>query len=710
MNSSSVGNVLRRLREQKSVSQSQIARQCELSPAKVSRIESNEVIPDEIELTKILSAIDTDMSREFRIFLKQEWNLEKPDFFHPDRTLFWKANQVLEKLDCSLESLRGLEQRSALYRTEIRQLVDFLRDQNHSVAIIGGIGIGKTTAICKLTSLEIPEATTPTTQAILEIGAGGTTLCEVVIKKGPAVGVLIKPRSENNIQQDVADLSEHLFSVANQQGKNPIQLGISEEVKRVILEMCDLSPQRIRDENGKRSLKRRDLELASSVSSATELSIALMTKLELHKRTLNVVWHEPETGIPAKTWLQNTFADVNNGRLEQFSIPSRIDVFVKEDIFEDRSLRLQVVDTKGIFRNAIRADLVEHFKNDHTLTVLCSTFNDAPNTDVQILLRTLQEMGIREVDDKSIICVLARPSEANVVKDAGVQVVDAQEGYEVKRDNVNERLQHMGLPSIETHFFNSLEDNPSELRDAIVQKIKEHRQSRREELQNAIVAVEDLVKSPPVFSSDLHIRSISELVAWLSQNKSIGQFEPKTQSVLIDGIGSVHPSTLHASIRRFGSWPNFDYYHYLGRGARKMAADRIYKKVNEIQDFITQMPNDSPQQGFLQSQALRLLDSSVKSLLQLVESAGMTAFRNELNSDKDFWNSLYFEWGVAVPGYRDRVATASKMWFENDLRKKCHTLISETIEKNWNDVALNLSKLLSTALVAESNQHGSLVE
>lgn len=113
-----------------------------------------------------------------------------------------------------------------------------LLKREHQVAFIGSIGIGKSTAICRLAGLEVAATDGPHPAPILEAGAGGITICEVHFRRGPSFGLIIEPSGDEETRADVTDFAEYVrgtdAAAAEGEGEEESQ-DISKEVERAIV-------------------------------------------------------------------------------------------------------------------------------------------------------------------------------------------------------------------------------------------------------------------------------------------------------------------------------------------------------------------------------------------------------------------------------------------------------------------------------------------
>ena len=215
-----LGRYIALLRERAGVSQAELAKRGGLSPAVVSRIESAERALTPEELITLLDALGTEEARAFLGYYRQEWSeLPRPPFDHRDRDVLWEIADALGQLRAvyARPDLKHVFQRQLhAYEEELGRIAAILGSRDYLVALIGSIGVGKSTMICRLTGLEVPGEDGQPAQPVLEVGGGGTTMCEVHLKRGPEYGLILAPRPMEVIRADVEDFCEYLLG--------PIQL------------------------------------------------------------------------------------------------------------------------------------------------------------------------------------------------------------------------------------------------------------------------------------------------------------------------------------------------------------------------------------------------------------------------------------------------------------------------------------------------------
>lgn len=284
-----LGRHLSQIREHAGIKQAELAKRVTWSPAVLSRIESGERSLAAEELEMILAEIGTEDAERLRAAVQRQWVvLPRPSLDHADQEDLWAAEEVAQMIE---ERRRDPNIRNAFARrlaslsAEIRQNAELLAKREYQVAFIGSIGIGKSTAICRLTGLEIPDVDGGPASPVLEDGAGGITLCEVHLRAGPTWGILIDPRSDEEIRDDVADFAEYLKSGdANDDDEDRPDTdhqGISKEVERAIRNMAGLRVQRLKGPDGKRTAKDDARTLANSQSNARELVVEILARMEI---------------------------------------------------------------------------------------------------------------------------------------------------------------------------------------------------------------------------------------------------------------------------------------------------------------------------------------------------------------------------------------------------------------------------------------------
>jgi transcriptional regulator with XRE-family HTH domain len=703
-----VGRYLSQVRERAGIKQAELARKITWSPAVLSRIEAGERPLAAEELQTILKAIDTPEAAKLSDILERSWAvLPRPSLDHPDQDLLWAAEQAAYELVQFRERpdvRHAFERRLSEYISELQHAASDLLKRDHQVAFIGSIGIGKSTAICRVTGLEVPGEDGGAPVPVLEAGAGGVTICEVHLRTGPDYGLMVEPRSDDGIRADVTDFAEYIFkgdSSADEQGSNSENdsQGISKEIERAVRNMASLKIKREKSSDGKTVRRDEAKELAQQFSSVREFVVEVLARMELHRRDRRDVWYDHTSGKAPLVWLKETFEQVNNGRHLEFTLPKRMELIVPKQMLGTTDVSVRVIDTKGIDRTAARADLEGYLDDPHTLTVLCSSFNNAPAAEPRLLLERANEAGVRSLELNAALVVLPRPNEALAVKDeSGNRVETVDEGYELKGEQVSMALQPLGLEDLAVGFYNSYQDDPERLREFLLERVSKRRQAfkaRIHEITNNAKAL--LLNHEQEQVQEVMRAAAGMLQSWARQSAAVPRLKAHVQDSLMEQIGTAYAATIRATIRREGAWPNLDYYHHLGYGARRVAAlslGRTMEGFSGACEMLLGNPEYADAESLIQ-QARRVLLTSYEELLRKVQLMGQTSFRDELKVDSAFWLGCDKEWGQG-PGYRGRVESRNQDWFQATPRQELEQEMYALIEREWEAALARMTALFET--------------
>lgn len=223
--------------------------------------------------------------------LGRQWSvIERPGLDHPDQELLWSAEEVaqaLRSLGQQPDVKHAFERRLSAYVQELAAIAGLLLKRDHQVAFIGSIGIGKSTAICRLVGLEVAVPDAPNPAPVLEAGAGGITICEVHLRRGPGYGLIIEPRSDEEIRADVTDFAEYVRgpdALSSEGHGEEESQGISKEVERAIRNLAGLRIRREKGADGKNIRRDEAKELAQKFDSTRELVVEVLSLMDLHRR------------------------------------------------------------------------------------------------------------------------------------------------------------------------------------------------------------------------------------------------------------------------------------------------------------------------------------------------------------------------------------------------------------------------------------------
>ncbi len=693
-----IGNFIGQIREQAGMKQAELAKKITWSPAMLSRIELGDrsLSPDELQI--IVEAINTPEALRLSEVLQRQWLvLPRPPLNHPDQEILWEAEktaQELVELSEQPDTKQAFQKRLQKYIDDIKSNTACLLKQEHQIAFIGEVGIGKSTAICKLANLTIPNSS-GNFDTVLQTGSGYITVCEVHLLTGAEYEIRIEPCTEDEIRNHVHDFVGVLL-------KSDESQGISKEIGRALRNMSSLT-SREEEIDGKKIRIDKAKELAQKITEERDLVIEIMSRMELPKRDSRSIAYHSSTGKPPLKWLKDTFEAINNGRHPDFTLPKRIEVVVRDALLEHEECWVRVIDTKGIDpkETAARADLENHLYDLHTITVLCSGFYNAPATNLYQLLERAKDVGIQVQDLELNSSLLVLPQRGQALKeryDSGEDVESDKEGCELKKITVEDALQPLGFKQFPIHFFDSYQDDVTELKDFLGERLTAVRDSFRHRLDSTIEDSKSLLANQGQEQVRAVIRNAEKLIEnWLKEHEALAPVYINVHDDLLRVMNGTHARTIRASVWRKGDWYNLNYCYHLGYGSRLLANRQLEQNISYFKDFCNTLSNNpeySDAQNFIR-QAENTLFSAFQSLLTKADSTGKTYFSSELASENamQLWNQCWAEYGT---GYRNRIVGHNRDWFNEETTKKLEQDIRSLIGKEWEAALNKVRELMET--------------
>ena len=131
------------------------------------------------------------------------------------------------------------------------------------------------------------------------------------------------------------------------------------------------------------------------------------------------------------------------------------------------------------------------------------------------------------------------------------------------------------MPLTRIAFFNAMdaEEDVQQFNNFLLELVSGLRKMHRERLEDVILGATELVENYENEQAQAVQRQAARrLTVWLENNRQVGQFSESLHASLFQSIRLAYASSLRASVRRNGNWPNLDYEHQLGYGARAMTA------------------------------------------------------------------------------------------------------------------------------------------
>jgi transcriptional regulator with XRE-family HTH domain/GTPase SAR1 family protein len=700
--SANLGEDLAELRKATNLTQADIAKKLKVDQSRISRIEKGGATLTSDEIEEYLKAIGTEKAEAYAGHLKCHWkHLECPSFWHPQRDELCKAEMNLQKLEILISQPQLPKlfiNQAQMYGEALKREAKYISSVKHSIAFAGPIGVGKTTAICKLTKLVISQQEALDEQIALETGAGGTTACEVHIQHAEKFGLLVEPQSEEEINKIVEDFCA--ISTKNTEGESKNQQAeISKETIRILRNMTALVPTKREGSNGKREKFDPLKELVDKSENSDTLRLELLDRMKLQDRNRRKVWFEGKSQQTDLEWLKQKFADINCGREKDFPLPQRIDVCIPYSIFGSDCYELELIDTKGVDGTANRPDIRQYIDDSRTLTVLCSSFSDAPNQIIQDLIEKLIDTGSEGVlRERIIILLLPQQNQSLSMKDdAGYKVKTKEEGYELKQEQVQEKLEQKcnEASNIPVFCFNADSDDPQQMTAFFNAEIEKLRNIHVERLLNTTQALDNLIKNQEEKNARKAQQEVMKILKlFLDGNKFLEPHKTLVNRYLRSEMNERHPRKIWASIRRKGIYNNLNIYFLLGSGARSLAWNRSRQAFWGLKELIKvhmKDPELQPVNSFLE-ELLANWEVWYEEFLTSVQQSGEEIFKPRLMESFD-WYRYAALYGLEVQ-FTSYVNVGIQNWFESSEQEDLHNLLNNRIDKAWQEkVLINLEKL-----------------
>ncbi len=705
-----IGLHLAMLREQAKLKQNELAKRLSWSAAVLSRVENGERSLAEEELDIVLNGIGTPAALKVKEILSRTWKIvPKPLLNDPEADLLWEAEQTAQKvhaLAASQDVKQFYSNRLNRYKEEIVDAAGLVANRRYRAAFIGTIAVGKSTAICRAAGLEISTGQ-GLSKPVLETGAGGITICDVHLRKGPGFGLIVEPCTEDEIRRHALDFARYLVGAAQAvpqlldieaEGGAP---GISREVERALRNMAGLKRKRaLKDANGLVVVAAVDeaRELAANVSDPKKLAIEILARMELHKRDRRDMWHSETSGKQPLEWLQALFSDVNNGRQAEFSLPKRIEMVLPSALMGEENVEITLIDTQGVDDNAGRADLEQHFDDPFSLIILCTVFNEAPATAVRQLLERAKDGGVRTLDSHVAILALPRPGEALAMKDNGYPAQSAAEGYELKAEEVQLKLHPLGLANLPLKFFNATEDPPDALGSFILDRINAIRESQRSSLREIVSGATALLENYEHDQArEAMVSASRRLRTWLDNNRELqGIQSQKVHDCLVGTVISAHPKTVYAAVARDGDWHKLNFSHELSQGARRIATSMAAPKLNDFKAIANNLLQDDQCSDAydLIRQTVRAMETGFDNMIRRAQLVGQSIYSDEMKGDAQHWHMCVEQWGLGN-GYRAQVNKLNRVWFEDTHGEEGESRVLNAIKDTWDETLASVRQLLA---------------
>ncbi|MCB2298890.1 hypothetical protein [Clostridium tagluense] len=545
------------------------------------------------------------------------------------------------------------------WTTYVNSQKAILSKDKFKYVFIGQKGIGKTSTILELFKL-INNGT-----ELLSTGSGGTTVCEVEIKKSEEQYSYFEiiPIDDKYMSQYVYD-----FCSTFRKDDSNATLYVPTEIARSLRNMLGMKKNEI-DE-----LCAKFIDFNSFVG---EVNI----KLELDNRNETIIKCEPDKDGSFFSDVEKKFNNINLGKVKNSKIPQKINLYLTKDIidFDTKDSVLSIVDTRGIESDLSKNSEIgksDSFKREDILNYIDKEQKDciylfidgikpAPS---QGILNTLKSRITKENVDKFYLLINIYNDEAEKVMtdDGTAKSIDV--GVSFKKEDILFKFKQENILFNEDNliFYNSKNNYPDN--KTILRRIEDNfiaeKQKSYKECESVKIAFEKLKYN--FEDKDYAIKNFEKLYELI---KDVTVPKNLLNEIIEDFVNNemhrLHSKRLDAINRNYGDYYAYDFYYHFSIIIEE-TFDRIYRdSKNNVIEKVTE---------FLGYKNITQLDEiDYKIYLEKLEKDYLKQ-RDDLKShfriclEKEFklasWESAKREYGNGG-GYTGRVCEIYKNEIES---------------------------------------------
>lgn len=605
------------------------------------------------------------------------------------------SQTILDQLDQLVTSSTEIQHDTATTAKQWIEVIGknqrFLDDYNHDIVFIGSVGVGKSSLIGIAANLLVGDSpkdkASLKNNSVLAIGGGRTTICEVCIRSskendGGSIGLIIEPFSAEDMEKEI-----EIFAEDQWRRRQPSEARIGMDDIEIVQE----SPRAIRGMTGyneyqetvteggiKKRRTIRPLDIAiSQFDSLAAFAKHLLERANLSARTQTIWWWD-EHSLENLKALKSRFEAINLGTEPSAMLPRRMTVVVPEPLPSSQAkLNLTLIDTRGLDGVVeSREDLQTFVRDPRALLVLCATFKDAPGDAIRTLLRFISgDAELRQSLHRTLL-VLLDQGDAEQVNGADG---DREFGKELKIDECYIALEGAGLTQRfeknQIIAFDVLNDGRNSLLEAIDCRLNQLRQKTEDYLSEQIENASLFLKSAEDQLRPVLRKSVDNaLIATMSQHLPVDiPLRDPLQGLYRAVDQTRYASVIYATCRRNGSYPKLNLYAAVEAEASRAATLWLDNLMNAIFAKLDALEQDLTFEKIRDDIRLR------KSLYQTAQFEVIRCYADQISEqiynelkDDTVWQLCSQEWGLRIPGFKNRVIEHIEAWARKQQKITAH--------------------------------------
>lgn len=577
----------------------------------------------------------------------------------------------------------------------ISRSLQYLSRRDFQIAFVGQIGIGKSSMIGVLGNLILGDPprdrSSLTTNSVLAVGSGGTTVCEVRIRAARldergTVRLQIDPLSVQEMLREIhifaADEWARRKGTFQPQADNGVNDVTPREVQRAIRNMTGLA-KRTGNGAGSKKLVIDPLDdVIAQHDSPSSLARHLVDKADLYNR-IDTDWKY--SGEDALWELKRRFGDVNHGRTPTAMLPRQITITVDQPLPGiSEGLEVELIDTRGFDGGlAARGDIQHIARDERALIVVCVPFRDAPGDAVKGLLSSMSSSVEFQSAVERVQLVLMDHGDAEGVHGADG---DREFGQQLKQDECSRALDvaSLGVFAQEGNIatFDTLRDTPGALVGVLDKRLWTMLSRVEERLREQVSDARDFLSNLENARLEIARAEVDKRLQTALKVEFSGSVPMRDP---LDGLcdaveGWPYASQVFATCRRGGCYTGMDAFAAVRAGAARAVGSWIEPSRAAVVVVFKMLHHDSAFSEVMNHVRLREASFQQACVAAVAEYADLVLgdVENAMRG-APVWGRCAAEWGQGS-GFKQRVIAHLRSWSRSQGQFQAHNNIESTID------------------------------
>lgn len=555
------------------------------------------------------------------------------------------------------------------------EIKDICSVDKYDIYFNGKVEIGKSTAICNLFNLldhsKFTENKRPSDALLLKTASGRTTVCETVItqvEEGRS-RIVVDPIS---VEEFNVLVKEYIKAISpNNADTDSLP---PEELIRALKNMLHIPSEYTSNEERYQYLLEKFMIKHTELNQNEIVNMLVLEALKyINYESRSQSEYCCEEG-DFKEWLKKHFNDINDGRLENCPLPSKICIYINKDDIEMGLPYFinRVIDTRGI-DGGQRKDIQDVIKNRSSISIMNDEIGMiGGNSD---LINIMKQVLVKEnVDLRHRVfliglerdCELIDVPDADGNRESGKKYKTQQAINRMKKAGINFSFDNISfynsyygveISSSNKKIIKIYSDQKDQERNEFFNFIEEGLKLMYSEYRKELMDLLDKVKL-------LEKNSVTEeILIKLDQSKhAVIEAQKEAKQQVYDLIGKlgeeilhIHPSILRASVNRWGVYPSFNLYAVV----EKLGGEEFIEKCLEVKRELIgnikgRFGNSVGIEQVILQTLLSKIDLEYYNYYEKSQSLCYEISYNGLHNIESWQRPLQY-WGDGNKKYRERV-------------------------------------------------------